>query len=67
MYIELIFGGTIPKKPEQDYIQGTNDLYSAAAARFAYEFEKQKRSEGFTNDWMNRYMMYVADAVYEWS
>ena len=31
LFIELMFAGTIPKEPEQDYIKGNNDLYAAKA------------------------------------
>ena len=40
LYIELIFGGTIPKEPVQDYETGKNNLYGARAARFRYEIDK---------------------------
>ena len=39
LYIEMMFGGTVPKEPVQDYARGNNDLYAAKSARWVYQFE----------------------------
>ena len=37
IYTELVFGGTTPTIPQQDYIYGDNDLLVARACRFQIE------------------------------
>ena len=54
IYIELIFAGTIPREPEQNYFTGENDLYAAAAARFVYVIGAQRYSDGFTEKWIEK-------------
>ena len=66
LYIELIFGGTVPRKPEQDYLNGNNNLFSAAAARFGYEIKSVKAEDGFSDDWVIRFAMYVQEELYKW-
>ena len=34
IWLEVLFGGTTPRKPKQDYIFGDNDLVSAKAFRY---------------------------------
>ena len=34
IFIEILFGGTTPRRPEQDYLEGDNDLTAAKAVRF---------------------------------
>ena len=35
-----MFGGTFPKKIDQDYIFGPNNLVTAKCARYDFELEK---------------------------
>ena len=66
LYIELIFGGTVPRKPEQDYLNGNNNLFSAAAARWGYEIKSVKAEDGFSDDWVIRFAMYFQEELYKW-
>ena len=66
LYIELIFGGTTPINPEQDYIEGNNNLFSAAAARWGYEIDALKVEEGFSISWSIRFAIFFQKALHEW-
>ena len=37
LFIEIIFGGTTPRIPNQNYVYGDNDLTAAKAARYVIE------------------------------
>ena len=66
LYIELMFGGTIPAEPEQDYEKGNNDLYAAAAARFAYELAALPLADGYSGDWVTRYVLHMQAELHAW-
>jgi len=51
MYVELMFAGTNPPEPEQNYETGRNDLYSAVAARFFYTFDNKPMNLGYDRKW----------------
>jgi len=42
IYVELIFGGTLPEEPDQDSITGDNDIFSAEAATFTYFIDRER-------------------------
>ena len=61
LYIELIFSGTTPKHPNQDYITGRNDLVAAKAARYGFALDHQQLSEGYTNEWVVSFELYIVE------
>lgn len=66
LYIEIMFAGTIPKEPVQDYVKGNNDLYAAKSARWVYQFENKKIAEGWTRQASVDYELFIQDAISRW-
>ena len=47
IFVEIMFGGTTPRRPEQDYLKGDNNLISARACRFQMNVEDQYTEQGY--------------------
>ena len=58
-----MMGSTEPRVVEQDFIYGDNDIISAKALRYRIVFEKQLISEGFNNDWILDFLIFIFDKV----
>ena len=50
----------------QDYAAGSNDLYSAKAARFYYALANLPLSEGYNRKWQFDYQVWITEALNEW-
>ena len=59
LFVEWIFGGTVPKDIKQDYVTGKNNLYSAKSARWLYTIDNKRLSEGYTRDWSVLYEVFL--------
>ena len=59
LFVEIMFGGTVPKEPEQDYSSGRNDLYAANAARFFYNLDNLPLSQGYYRRWQIKLQLYI--------
>ena len=49
MFIELLFAGTQPATPRQDYLYGNNNLVGAKAARYQISFNHTLTADGYTD------------------
>ena len=66
LYVELMFAGTTPRELEQDYINGNNNLYSAKAARWMYQFDNKPLSDGYTREWSVQWELFVQEEIIQW-
>ena len=66
IWLEVIFGGTTPRKPKQDYIFGDNDLVSAKAFRYETRIKKLRYRDGYTDDWRFEYQEWLMLRIIEW-
>ena len=67
LFIQLIFGGTTPRRVEQDFIFGPNDLTAARACRFVMEMNGQAKAQGYTRMWIERdFMIWLTNEVDAW-
>ena len=66
IWLEVIFGGTVPKKPKQDYVFGDNDLVSAKAFRYETRIRRLRYKDGYTDDWRFEYQEWLMHRIIEW-
>jgi len=50
----------------QDYVTGKNDLYHAKSARWVYQFENKKLSEGYTRENSQAFELFIQEEISKW-
>ena len=66
LFTEIIFAGTVPEEPVQDYVTGKNDIYRAKSARWVYQFDNKKLADGWTREMAQAYELFIQEEISEW-
>ena len=66
LFTEIIFAGTVPEEPVQDYVTGKNDVYRAKSARWVYQFDNKKLADGWTREMAQAYELFIQEEISEW-
>ena len=56
----LFLAGTTPKYVEMDFVYGDNDIVAAKACRYRMKTKPRNIKDGFTDEWMNNYELFLS-------